>query len=94
MSAKKTRPKPIRLDLAPMDMQGISNVMDPSKSLESPSSHLAPAMGEINLPKQLKRDLQLKDLDLLQELGSGNGGTVYKVLHRNTNSIMALKVFP
>ena len=40
----------------------------------------------------LKPDVQLDDLQMVQELGSGNGGTVHKVLHKTTGTAMALKV--
>jgi len=53
------------------------------------------------LPKQLEKlevsntfKIDLKDSDLkpFEELGSGNGGTVNKILHVPTNTIMARKV--
>lgn len=37
-------------------------------------------------------DLRPEDLDFIKELGSGNGGTVSKVRHIPTNTIMARKV--
>jgi len=37
-------------------------------------------------------DLRPEDLDFIKELGSGNGGTVSKVRHVPTNTIMARKV--
>jgi mitogen-activated protein kinase kinase len=46
----------------------------------------------MSIPKALKLDVQLYDLQLLQELGAGNGGTVHKVLHKVTGTVMALKV--
>jgi hypothetical protein len=49
-------------------------------------------MPDISIPRALKMEVQLQDLELLQELGSGNGGTVHKVMHKTTNTIMALKV--
>jgi len=37
-------------------------------------------------------DLRPGDLDFIKELGSGNGGTVSKVRHIPTNTVMARKV--
>lgn len=37
-------------------------------------------------------DLRTEDLEVIKELGSGNGGTVSKVRHIPTNTIMARKV--
>ncbi len=90
MSAKKSRPRLIKLDLTQMDMNALAGVSDSTKAMESPSNHLGPALQD--LPNQFKKDVQLQDLELLQELGSGNGGTVYQVMHKSTRSIMALKV--
>jgi len=45
---------------------------------------------EIGIEYQL--DLKREDLEVLKELGSGNGGTVSKVRHIATGTIMARKV--
>jgi mitogen-activated protein kinase kinase len=53
---------------------------------------------EVNQTAQLeigieyKMDLRPEDLEVLKELGSGNGGTVNKVLHVTTGTVMARKV--
>ena len=53
------------------------------------------------LPKQIEKlevsntfkiDLKHEDLKPFEELGAGNGGTVNKILHVPTNTIMARKV--
>lgn len=41
---------------------------------------------------EFKLDLRNEDLQVLKELGSGNGGTVSKVMHTATKVIMAKKV--
>jgi hypothetical protein len=46
---------------------------------------------ELVLSKDLKLGLELKDLEIIQELGAGNGGTVFKVKHKE-GVYMALKV--
>jgi mitogen-activated protein kinase kinase len=54
--------------------------------------------GESNRDEQLeigieyKLDLRPEDLEIVKELGSGNGGTVSKVKHLTTGTIMARKV--
>ncbi len=41
---------------------------------------------------EFKLDLRNEDLQVLKELGAGNGGTVSKVMHTATKVIMAKKV--
>ncbi|CRK48751.1 hypothetical protein BN1723_020639, partial [Verticillium longisporum] len=41
---------------------------------------------------EYKLDLKQEDLEVLKELGSGNGGTVSKVRHVLTGTVMARKV--
>lgn len=41
---------------------------------------------------EFKLDLRADDLQVIQELGAGNGGTVSKVMHVATQKIMAKKV--
>lgn len=41
---------------------------------------------------EFKLDLRAEDLQVIQELGAGNGGTVSKVMHVATKKIMAKKV--
>lgn len=40
---------------------------------------------------EFKLDLRNEDLQVLKELGSGNGGTVSKVMHTATKVVMAKK---
>ncbi|RKO91702.1 kinase-like domain-containing protein, partial [Blyttiomyces helicus] len=53
---------------------------------------LAPQLAELSIPQETKLDLKLEDITVLEELGAGNGGTVNKVLHKTTDTIMARKV--
>lgn len=54
--------------------------------------------GDANKNEQLeigieyKLDLRPEDLEVVKELGSGNGGTVSKVRHLTTGTVMARKV--
>lgn len=65
-----------------------------------PTAEVQPDYGreELNNTAQLeigieyKMDLRPEDLEVLKELGSGNGGTVSKVRHISTGTIMARKV--
>ncbi len=73
-----------------------------------PSRPAAPSAGESQIPGALgnhvprtdtleigvefKLDLRSEDLIVLKELGSGNGGTVSKVMHAATKVVMAKKV--
>lgn len=48
--------------------------------------------GQLEIGIEYKLDLRPDDLEVLKELGSGNGGTVSKVKHITTGTIMARKV--
>lgn len=47
---------------------------------------------QLEIGIEYKLDLKPEDLDILKELGSGNGGTVSKVQHLTTGTVMARKV--
>ncbi|KAG5951305.1 hypothetical protein E4U53_003401 [Claviceps sorghi] len=47
---------------------------------------------QLEIGIEYKLDLRPEDLEILKELGSGNGGTVSKVKHRSTGTIMARKI--
>src|SRR5689334_7655701 len=53
------------------------------------SSHLKQLKLEVGV--EFKLDLRAEDLEMIQELGAGNGGTVSKVLHLPTKTVMARK---
>lgn len=42
--------------------------------------------------ENFRLDLHAEDLEVIKELGAGNGGSVSKVQHKATKSIMARKV--
>lgn len=71
----------------------------PSLSSSSVSSHkqsyhnkLSEQLANLELGVEFKLDLKGEDLQVLNELGSGNGGTVSRCLHVPTGAIMARKV--
>lgn len=47
---------------------------------------------QLEIGIEYKLDLKQEDLETVRELGSGNGGTVSKVRHITTGTIMARKV--
>jgi mitogen-activated protein kinase kinase len=49
-------------------------------------------MATLELGVEFKLDLRAEDLKTLRPLGAGNGGTVSKVMHIPTKTIMAKKV--
>jgi mitogen-activated protein kinase kinase len=53
---------------------------------------LAGRTAQLEIGIEYKLDLKREDLEVLKELGSGNGGTVSKVRHIATGTIMARKV--
>lgn len=58
----------------------------PSENLEDGRT------AQLEIGIEYKLDLKREDLDVLKELGSGNGGTVSKVKHIATGTVMARKV--
>ncbi|EQL03670.1 hypothetical protein G6O67_003706 [Ophiocordyceps sinensis] len=48
--------------------------------------------GQLEIGIEYKLDLRPEELEILKELGSGNGGTVSKVKHLTSGTIMARKV--
>lgn len=47
---------------------------------------------QLEIGIEYKLDLKPEDLEILKELGHGNGGTVSKVKHLTTGTVMARKV--
>lgn len=54
---------------------------------------LSSTLANLDMNTEIKFDLRNEDLKDLQELGQGNGGSVKKVEHTPTGTIMAKKVF-
>ncbi|PNY25094.1 Dual specificity protein kinase FUZ7 [Tolypocladium capitatum] len=63
-----------------------------TSTLEVDSGHDYNKDGQLEIGIEYKLDLRPEDLEILKELGSGNGGTVSKVKHLNTGTVMARKV--
>jgi mitogen-activated protein kinase kinase len=55
-------------------------------------TELCEQLSELEIGLELRLDLRPEDFKSVDELGRGNGGTVCKVLHVRTNTIMARKV--
>lgn len=49
-------------------------------------------LSDLEIGLELRLDLREEDIQNIEELGAGNGGTVYKVLHIPSKRIMAKKV--
>jgi hypothetical protein len=60
--------------------------------LPIPSRTQPVAPPENQLPPQGMYTLCEADLDTLEELGMGSGGTVFRVLHKSTQTVMAKKI--
>lgn len=61
------------------------------------NARLGPAHGgkgdeQLEIGIEFNLDLKPEDLDIIKDLGAGNGGTVSKVRHIPTNTVMARKV--
>ena len=46
----------------------------------------------LELGVEFRFDLKSEDLEIIKDIGSGNGGTVSKVRHKGWNSVMARKI--
>ncbi|KAG1906397.1 kinase-like domain-containing protein [Suillus fuscotomentosus] len=55
-------------------------------------THLSNTLANLDMNAETRYDLRNEDLKDLQELGQGNGGSVKKVEHTPTNTIMAKKI--
>ncbi|KAK6514325.1 MAP kinase kinase (MEK) [Arthrobotrys conoides] len=53
---------------------------------------LADKLNDLEIGVEYRLELRADDLEVLHELGSGNGGTVSKVIHKATKLVMARKV--
>ncbi|KAI9226678.1 MAG: dual specificity protein kinase FUZ7 [Piptocephalis tieghemiana] len=58
----------------------------------APEDELAGRLKALEIGVELKLDLRSEDLEVVKELGAGAGGTVSKVLHLPTKTIMARKI--
>lgn len=57
-----------------------------------PAGNRQSTTAQLEIGIEYKLDLKREDLEVLKELGSGNGGTVSKVRHIATGTVMARKV--
>ncbi|KAI8099309.1 dual specificity protein kinase FUZ7 [Halteromyces radiatus] len=64
----------------------------PRTADEEEYAKLCEQLGDLEIGLELQLDLRPDDFQTLDELGRGNGGAVYKVLHERSNTIMARKV--
>lgn len=64
----------------------------PLSAVEAEYAALCEQLGDLEIGLELQLDLRPDDFKTLDELGRGNGGAVYKVLHERTSTIMARKV--
>lgn len=100
-----TRPPPVQvagssrsnrtsiIDTSPIE----SPLLPTTPSLSTSSSSwrsrgLSDRLADLELGVEFKLDLRNEDLNVLNELGCGNGGTVSKALHVPTKVVMAKKV--
>ncbi|KAJ2962321.1 hypothetical protein NQZ79_g2569 [Umbelopsis isabellina] len=58
-------------------------------------NELTEQLQDLQIGLELRLDLRAEDIETLEELGAGNGGTVCKVVHQPTKTIMAKKtIYP
>jgi len=75
---------------SPDDTTTGSNTRRNSKIAEY--SKLCEQLSELEIGLELRLDIRAEEIQTLNELGAGNGGTVSKVLHIPTKTIMAKKI--
>ncbi|KAI8066278.1 kinase-like domain-containing protein [Gilbertella persicaria] len=62
------------------------------KTATNDYTQLCDQLSELEIGLELRLDLRPEDFKSIDELGRGNGGTVSKVLHIRTNTVMARKI--
>lgn len=70
----------------------IAKADEPGASGTDAIEDLDRQLGTLEIGIEFKLDLRQEDLKVISELGFGNGGTVSKVMHLPTKTIMAKKV--
>lgn len=70
----------------------VEDTKDPDDRRDSIGTSLAQKLAGLRVGHESKLDLRQEDLKVISELGHGNGGTVSKVMHIPTKTIMAKKV--
>lgn len=91
---KKRNFKNLTLEESPVIVQaadGSPAATKSGKSLEE-YSQFCERLSDLEIGLELRLDLRSEDFSELDELGRGNGGTVCKVLHVRTKTVMAKKV--
>lgn len=71
-----------------LDSQSVDETIKPDVMVGDLSEQIA----TLELGVEFKLDLRPEDLKTIERLGAGNGGTVSKVMHIPTKTIMAKKV--
>ncbi|BGP43527.1 MAP kinase kinase (MEK) [Rhodotorula kratochvilovae] len=69
-----------------------SSTSESAASARSSHNRFSEQLATLELGVEFKLDLRNEDLEVLEELGCGNGGTVSRALHVPTKAIMAKKV--
>lgn len=69
-----------------------SHSIDETIRPDSVVGDLSEQMATLELGVEFKLDIRQEDLKTIERLGAGNGGTVSKVMHIPTKTIMAKKV--
>jgi len=101
----KKRPPPMTLNAPKIGVSNAvqdpdGNLLTPAGGLSVPSTNarrntyhttLSNTLANLDMNAETHYDLRNEDLKDLQELGQGNGGSVKKVEHTPTNTIMAKK---
>lgn len=93
---KKRNFKNLTLGNSPVVVSQPEAVPDKRRSsvrrLEEEYDRLCEKIKDLEPGLELRLDLRPDDFENVDELGRGNGGTVCKVLHVRTNTVMAKKV--
>lgn len=100
----KKRPPPMTLNAPKLGQTPVTNDADGNLAVAPPSAPatasarrnyhttLSTTLAKLDMNAETRFDLRNEDLKDLQELGQGNGGSVKKVEHVPTKTIMAKKV--
>jgi hypothetical protein len=89
---KKRNFKGLKLTDSPVVATPTQATSDDKNKVKDDYGKVCNQLNDLEIGLELRLDLRPEDFDTVDELGRGNGGTVCKVLHVRTQTVMARKV--
>lgn len=74
------------------NVKGLMLKAEPPRAPTPQESTNGSDLSTLEIGVEFKLDIRAEDLKYMQDLGAGNGGSVSKVMHQATKTVMARKV--